>query len=268
MMWSRWTRRWAVSVALGAVAVLLGTLPGASGAGLLDVIKSRGALQLCVADYPYIQKDPATGQWVGYDADLAKMFASQLKVKVEWVDVSWGNIVPALLANKCDAVWSAPFVTAERAKVVNFTNTVHDAGLLVVVHKGDTRFPSYAALNSPSVTFVELPDVSEKSARANFPKAKIKIIQSDNVNAPALEVVAGRADANVADALLAYDLVQKNAGVQIVKGPILDRSDEAYMVRKDSPDLLAAVNKFLADMGANGTLKQLATKYHVPPGFR
>jgi len=251
-----------------AVAAMLVMPRGAAGAGLLETIKSRGALQLCVADYPYIQKDPATGQWVGYDADLATMFAARIGVKVQWVDVSWANIVPALLAQKCDAVWSAPFVTPERAKVVDFTNTVHDAGLLVVVRKGDTRFSSYADLNSPAVTFVELPDVSEKSARANFPKANVKIIQSDNVNAPALEVAAGRADANVADALLAYDLVQKNAGVQIVKGAILDRSDEAYMVRKDSPDLLAAVNAFLADMAKNGTLKQLAAKYHVPPGFR
>lgn len=267
-MSSRWAQRWAAAVAFGSVALLLVALPNASGAGLLDTIKSRGAFQVCVADYPYMQKDPATGQWVGYDAELAKMFASTLGVKVEWVDVSWGDIVPALLAKKCDAVWSAPFVTPERAKVVDFTNTVHDAGLLVVVRKGDTRFTSYDSLNSPNVTFVELPDVSEKSAKTHFPKANVKIIQSDNVNAPALEVAAGRADANVADALLAYDLVQKNAGVQIVKGPILDRSDEAYMVRKDSPDLLAAVNKFLADMAANGTLKQLAAKYHVPPGFR
>jgi len=255
-------------LALAAVVMIFAVPRGAVGAGLLDTIKSRGALQLCVADYPYIQKDPATGQWVGYDADLAAMFAARIGVKVQWVDVSWGNIVPALLAQKCDAVWSAPFVTPDRAKVVDFSSTVHNTGLLVVVRKGDTRFASYADLNHPSVTFVELPAADEKFARSSFPNATVKVIQSDNVNAPSLEVAAGRADASLVDALLVYDLVRKNTGVQIVQGPILNRTNEAFMVRKDSPDLLAAVNTFLADMESNGTLQQLAAKYHVPPGFR
>jgi hypothetical protein len=121
----------------------------------------------------------------------------------------------------------------------------------------------------PDVTFVELPDVSEKSAKRISLNANVKIIQFSNVNPPALELADGRTDVGVARALLAYDLVQKNAGVQLVKGPTLDRSDEAYIVRKDSPDLLAAVNKFSAEM-ARPTAHSSSSpqKYHVPPGFR
>ncbi len=251
-----------------AVVLLLAAALPAWGAGALEEIKSRGSIQACVGDSPYIQKDPATGQWTGYDAELATMYAKHLGVKFEWVDVGWGNIVPSLLAKKCDVIWAALFGTPERAKVVDFSRTVHNTGLLVVVREGDNRFQSYEDLNKPTVTFAELPDISEQEAKKGFPNATIKIIQSDNVNAPALEVVANRADANLTDALLAYELVKKKAGVRIVQGPIIAMSNIVFAVRKDSQDLLSSINNFLAETDKAGALEKLAQRYGIPPGFK
>jgi len=262
-------RTWCSGLGAGlAVVVLLVAALPAWGAGALDEIKSRGSIQACVGDSPYIQKDPATGQWVGYDAELAAMYAKQLGVKFEWVDVGWGNIVPSLLAKKCDVIWAALFGTPERAKVVDFSRTVHNTGLLVVVRDGDNRFQSYADLNKPTVTFAELPDISEQEAKKSFPNAKIKIIQSDNVNTPALEVVANRADANLTDALLAYDLVKKKVGVRVIQGPVIAMSNIVFAVRKDSQDLLSSINDFLAGTEKAGTLAKLGEKYGIPPGFK
>jgi polar amino acid transport system substrate-binding protein len=260
--------RWLALAALLVIMPVLGAARSGAAAGLVDEIKQRGAMRFCVADWPYLTKDPKTGKWTGYDADLAEALARRLGVKVEYVDSSWGNIIPALLAKKCDVGWGGFFHTAEREKVVDYTKDVHNTGLVVVVKQGETRFKSYEDLNKPGITFSELADIGEIEARKNFPKATVKILQTDNTNQQALEVAAGRADANVTDVLLAYELIEKKAGIQILPGPIINKSDLGMLVRKDSPDLKEAINAFITASEADGTLKALAVKHKVPEGFK
>ena len=256
---------WTVTAAL---ALSAGLAPAARAAGLVDEVKQRGTVRLCVADWPYLSKDPKTGKWAGYDADLAELFATRLGAKVEFVDSSWGNIIPALLAKKCDVAWGGFFHTEERQKVVDYTKDVHNTGLVVVVKQGETRFKSYADLNKAGIVFSELADIGEIEAKKNFPLATIKILQTSNTNQQALEVAAGRADANVTDVLLAYELIEKKAGIQILPGPIINKSDLGMLVRKDTPELKEAINAFIAESEANGLLKSLAVKHKVPEGFK
>jgi polar amino acid transport system substrate-binding protein len=260
--------RWlALAIVIASVA-FLGTPRPAGAAGLVDEIKQRGTMRFCVADWPYLTKDPKTGKWTGYDADLAEALASRFGAKVEFVDSSWGNMIPALLAKKCDVAWGGFFHTEERQKVVDYTKDVHNTGLVVVVKQGETRFKSYADLNKPGVVFSELADIGEIEARKNFPQATIKILQTDNTNQQALEVAAGRADANVTDVLLAYELIEKKAGIQILPGPIINKSDLGMLVRKDTPELKEAINAFITESEANGLLTSLAVKHKVPEGFK
>jgi polar amino acid transport system substrate-binding protein len=260
--------RWLILSTLLVGATLAGVTRPATAAELVDEIKQRGTMRFCVADWPYLAKDPKTGKWTGYDADLAEALAGRLGVKVEFVDSSWGNIIPALLAKKCDVAWGGFFHTAERAQVVDYTKDVHNTGLVVVVKQGETRFKSYDDLNKPNVVFSELADIGEIEARKNFPNATVKILQTDNTNQQALEVAAGRADANVTDVLLAYELIEKKAGIQILPGPIINKSDLGMLVRKDTPELKEAINAFITESEANGALKALAVKHKVPEGFK
>jgi ABC-type amino acid transport substrate-binding protein len=250
-----------------ALVVVLSQVTIGLGAGTLAEIKQRGTLRLCAADWPYLVKDPKTGQWVGWDFDLANMYAARLGVKVAWVDSSWGNIVPSLVANKCDIAWGALRRTPERAQVLDFSQPVHKLGLVVVVRENDNRFKSYEDLNKPGIVFSELADIGEVAAKKYFPKAKVRIIESDNVVAQTQEVIAGRADANVNDMLIARDLVKKNAGVKIVPGPVIEPSEVSFAVRKGDKELLDSVNKFVASVWADGTMKTLAKKYDLPLGF-
>lgn len=260
-----------ILMGLLAVILLIAVTPVLVSAetGLLAQIKQRGTLKLCVADSPYLKKDPATGEWTGYDADLAHAYAQSIGAKVVWVDSSWGNIIPTVQAGKCDIAWGAFFKLPERAKVVDYTVTTHNTGLLVIVRKDDKRFQSYQDLAKSGLTFAQLPEPPIIAhAKELSPQATIKIIQSDNVMAPALEVLAGRADANVTDALLCYDLVKKNSLARILNGPIIAKTDMGFILRKGNKDLLDSVNAFLTAETNNGTMAKLGAKYGIPPGFK
>jgi cyclohexadienyl dehydratase len=247
-----------------ALVVALSQSTISLGASRLAEIKQHGSLRLCAADWPYLVKDAKTGQWVGWDVDLANMYAAQLGVKVAWVDSSWGNIVPSVAANKCDVAWAALRHTPERAKVLDFSAPIHKLGLVVIVRENDNRFKSYDDLNKPGIVFSELADIGEVAAKKNFPNAKIRIIESDSVIAQSQEVIAGRADANVNDMLIARDLVKKKAGVKIIPGPVLELSEVAFAVQKGDKEVLDSVNKFVASVWADGTMKKLAQKYDLP----
>jgi hypothetical protein len=65
-----------------------------------------------------------------------------------------------------------------------------------------------------------------------------------------------------------YELIQKKAGMQILPGPIINKSDLGMLVRKDSPDLKEATIAFIMASGADGTLKALAVKHEVPEGLK
>jgi ABC-type amino acid transport substrate-binding protein len=72
----------------------------------------------------------------------------------------------------------------------------------------------------------------------------------------------------VTDVLLANELIEKKAGIQILPGPIINKSDLGMLVRKDTPELKEAINAFITAAEADGTLKALAVKHKVPQGFK
>jgi polar amino acid transport system substrate-binding protein len=84
-------------------------------------IQDRGTLRCAAAiSPPYIMKDLKTGEFGGAYLELCKQFAEVLKVKVEFVDTSWDNIIAGLQAGKWDI---SPGLnrTPARALVVNYS---------------------------------------------------------------------------------------------------------------------------------------------------
>ena len=53
-------------------------------------------------------------------------------------------------------------------------------------------------------------------------------------------------------------------GVKIVPGPVLEQSVVSLAVRKGDSEVLASVNKFIATVFSDGTMKKLAQKYNLP----
>ncbi len=63
---------------------------------------------------PFSYHDPATGQLVGYDVDVAKAVGEKLGVKVEFVETPWDAMFAALEANRFDVVANEVTINDER----------------------------------------------------------------------------------------------------------------------------------------------------------
>ena len=72
--------------------------------------------------YPPFEFHDKTGALVGYDIDLFNAVAEKMGKKVEWVDMAFDGLIPALLTNKIDMIAACMSVTSERSKKVNFSD--------------------------------------------------------------------------------------------------------------------------------------------------
>ncbi|WP_312829283.1 transporter substrate-binding domain-containing protein, partial [Pantoea anthophila] len=105
-----------------ATAALLMAQAGSALADQLQDIQKRGVIRVAVPqDFPPFGSVGTDLQPQGYDIDMAKYLAKQMKLKLQLVPVSSANRVPYLQTDKVDLVISSMGKNAEREKVIDFT---------------------------------------------------------------------------------------------------------------------------------------------------
>src|SRR5580704_15667968 len=96
-------------LAVATIALSLLVAPAVSLAqdnpsAVLDQIRASGVLKVPVmtGEEPGYIKDPATGQWSGFYVEFLNEIATELGVKLEPVETTWGNLAADFQSNKID----------------------------------------------------------------------------------------------------------------------------------------------------------------------
>src|SRR5215471_6390734 len=95
------------SILIGMMALFAGSIAANAQevSPTLRAIQSAGVLKVGMADsIPAQTKNPATGDWEGFNVDMAKNLAETLKVKLEIVDSTWSTLIPELMKGSFDIV--------------------------------------------------------------------------------------------------------------------------------------------------------------------
>ena len=168
-------RKLAAVLAVSVMAVL-GTIRSASAhpeQNLVDDILDRGEIVLCTSSLaPWAFKNPDTNKWDGFVPELAYQMADEMGVEIDWVELNYGTMIPALLAGKCDVAFGSFVRSAKRAIVVDFTDSHFAFGTFVALRKDDDRWTSYEQMNSSEFTFAARPDYSEVLTKKALPQRK------------------------------------------------------------------------------------------------
>ncbi|WP_421996515.1 transporter substrate-binding domain-containing protein [Reyranella sp.] len=182
-------------IGLGAGLALPVLLPAIARAGTLEEAKKRGTFRVGVTQAPpWFSKDPKTGQWTsGLGISMGKAMADKLGVKMETVEVSWGNAIAALQADKIDIMFMLD-ATAERKKAVDFPASPLLYYSLAVLARDDLPAKTWAELDKPSVKIA----VPQGSSMDRFvgefaPKADLQRFPDNAASIAAFQ--SGRVDA-------------------------------------------------------------------------
>jgi len=86
-------------------------------------IKAKGKLVVGIqaANPPWGFVDSTTGQADGIDADMAKAFAKELGVAVEFAGLEVANRIPALTSGRVDVLFATMAMLPDRAKAVQYS---------------------------------------------------------------------------------------------------------------------------------------------------
>lgn len=77
----------------------------------VQYIKDKGTLVIGITEFEPMDYQDADGNWIGFDADLAKLVAEKLGVTPEFVVINWDNKVFELNSKNIDVVWNGMTLT-------------------------------------------------------------------------------------------------------------------------------------------------------------
>ena len=99
----------------------------------LAYIQNKGNLIVGITDFAPMDYKDDNGNWIGFDADMAKLVGEKLGVSVEFVEIDWDNKIMELDSKSIDVVWNGMTLTDEVADAMNCSNAYCNNAQVVVV---------------------------------------------------------------------------------------------------------------------------------------
>lgn len=238
--------------------------PAADGSDLAYV-KEKGTLVVGITNFEPMDYQDAGGEWIGFDADMAKAFAASLGVKAEFSEITWDYKVMELDAKNIDCVWNGMTLNDE-VKAAMSTSVPYclNAQVLVVPADKADSFKDLTTLEGLNVA-VESGSAGEDAAEALGASTTPVLKQADTL----LEVSAGTSDAAVIDLLMAGAMIGEgtsysNLTYVLNLNTVQGLESENYGVGfRTGSDLTDAFNDFWAASVADGTALSTAETYGV-----
>ena len=226
----------------------------------LEKVKSAGALTIAMTgQYPPFNFVNDKNEVVGFDASIGTEIAKRIGVEGKIVTTAWDGIIAGLLANKYDTIVGSMTITPEREKAVDFVGPYYHAGRGVFVAEG-SEAKTLEDLKCKTIG-VTLGETHEKWARA---QGGWDIRTYKGLPELMLELKAGRVDAIVVDNI-PVKVAVKESGEKITQldTPNIEGGAVAIgiAIRKDNPELKAAMQKALDEMMADGTYEKIAMEW-------
>lgn len=244
------------AIAIAAVAMLGAT--HVANADVLDDIKKSGKIRIAVdlGVPPYGMTDDKM-QPAGSDIDTAKALAKDWGVEFVLVPTTGASRIPSLQTGKADLVISSLSMTADRAKVIDFSMP-YAVLRTVVAGPKSVNVKNLAELDGKTVGTVR-GTTHDTQLTKEGPKG-MKLVRYEDDATEAQAFLSGQVDLFSSAEMVIGQLNKKNASRQAEVKFVLDTFKLAIGIKKDEARLVAEVNKWVAAKLKDGTLNAIYKK--------
>ena len=240
------------------IAAALALSVGAAQAGENLRIGVEGA-------YPPFSWKEADGTLKGFDIEIALALCEKMGRECELVEQDWDGIIPALLAQKYDAVVASMSITEERKKRVDFSSKYYNTPAKFVAAK-DADFDDTPGGLEGKVVGLQRGTIHQCYMEKMFPGVELKLYGTQEE--VFLDLGAGRIDAQISDSIQALEgFLSTDAGKDyaFLGGDQFDLEchgeGAGIAVRKGDDELRSAFNQAIKDIRADGTYAKINAKY-------
>ena len=225
----------------------------------MEYVKEKGTLVVGITDFAPMDYKDADGNWIGFDADLARDFAANLGVEVEFVEIEWSNKIMELDAKSIDCVWNGMTLTDEVKAAMSCSNAYCNNAQIVIV--AADKADDYQTVESlADLTFAV--EAGSAGAAVAVENALATVEVTDQATA-LMEVAAGTADAAIIDSLMAAAMVGEGTSYENLTYTVKLNSEEYGVGFRQGSDLTAALNDFFKAVYADGSMMKYAETYKV-----
>ena len=225
----------------------------------LAYIQDKGTLIVGITNYAPMDYPDENGEWIGFDAEFARLAAADLGVAVEFIEIDWDSKFLELDAKTIDCVWNGMTITEEALANASVSDPYVKNAQVVVM--ANDALANYATVESlAELTFAaETGSAGAEALDAEGLEYTGVLTQADALQ----EVKSGAADACVIDITMANAMTGEGTSYDSL-GYSLELTTEEYGIAcRQGSDLTAALNDIMAELKADGTLQGLADKYEL-----
>jgi ABC-type amino acid transport substrate-binding protein len=206
--------------------------------------------------FPPFESLDGAGQPVGIDVDLARAIAAQWDVEVSLAGVGFDGLLPALWADKVDAIVSSLPVDPRMARDIAYSIPYLDAGLVLVVSGDDSEISTMDDLRGKrlAVEWGSEGDVQAREMRGRL--RDLTIVPLPDAAAALNSLQAEEADAVLVDYVSFRQVSAEQPDLRTV-GDAVVSVPYVIAISVEAPLLLEAVNEALVHLKEHGELDRL-----------
>ena len=222
-------------------------------------IQDKGTLVVGITEFAPMDYQDENGEWIGFDADMARKVAEALGVEVEFSVIDWNNKLMELEGRTVDCLWNGMTITDEITGGASATNP-YATNAQVVVLKSDIAEDYQTVESLAELNFaVEAGSAGEAAAQ----EAGLTCVSVSDQATALMEVNSGTSDACIVDLLMAGAMIGEGTSYPDLTYTVrLTEEDYGVGCRKGS-DLTDFINEQLKVLYDDGTIAALAEQYGI-----
>lgn len=225
----------------------------------LAYVKEKGTLVVGITEFEPMDYKDENGEWIGFDADMAKAFAESLGVTAEFQVIDWDNKILELDGKTIDCVWNGMTLTDEVTSSMECTNAyLNNAQVVVVPADVADQYQDEESLKDLSFA-VEAGSAGEAEVSALGLNYTPVSSQADAL----MEVASKSSDAAVIDSLMAGAMIGEGTGYADLTYTIGLNSEEYGVGFRKGSDLAVALNDYFTTSLEDGSMEKVAETYGV-----
>ena len=255
------TRRLVLAAVVAALTLpALATRP--ASAITTEEIKARGKIVVGIqGDNPPWGFVTSDGKQDGLDADMARLYAKELGVTVEFVPLEVSNRIPALTSGRVDVLFATMAMLPERAKAVQFSKP-YVANAIVLIAPKSVKIKTNADMAKVSIG-VAKGAAQDTQVTKNAPAGTT--IRRYDGDAPSIQaLVSGQVQAIGGNIFYLQRVEQARPG-EFENKLEFQKLYNGACTRLGEKEVNASLNAFIDKIRANGELKKLYDKWMKVP---
>ena len=188
-----------------------------------------------------------------------------MEEECEWVGVAWDGLIPALGANKIDAIVGSMSITEERMKTIDFSDKYYNTPAAIVAAKSADISGDPASVEG-RIVGVQVSTTHQNYVQAHLADVADQVKTYQNFDEHNQDLVSGRVDAVVGDSL-AFDTFLSSPEGQdyeikdMLIDPVIFGQGVGAGVRKGDEELREKFNAAITEIRENGTYDEISAKY-------